>query len=87
MKLLSILCLGALLWLTGCASAPLGNAPEAPPLLDMSVPGGAGIRAPPARAQPGLQASTDLLPITTEHAASGVVVPLAPPVASQSNTT
>ena len=79
MKLLSVLGLACLLWLTGCASTPVGNAPEAPPLLNMSVPGGAGIKAPPARAQPGLQASTDLLPITTVHAASGVVVPLAPP--------
>ena len=79
MKLLSVLGLACLLWLTGCASTPVGNAPEAPPLLDMRVPGGAGIKAAPSRAQPGLQASTDLLPITTEHAASGVVVPLAPP--------
>ena len=84
MKLLAILGLGAVLWLTGCASAPVGNAAvasaaEAPALLDMSAPGGAGIKAPPTRAQPGLQASADLLPILAEHAASGVVVPLAPP--------
>ena len=80
MKLLCVLGLACLLWLTGCASTPVGNAPEAPPLLDMSVPGGAGIKPPPSRAQPGMQASTDLLPILAEHAASGVVVPLAPPV-------
>ena len=79
MKLLSILCLSAVLWLVGCASAPVAKAPEPTALLDMSAPGGAGIKAPPARAQPGLQASADLLPISAETATSGVVVPLAPP--------
>ena len=79
MKFLTLLCLSAVLWLTGCASAPVGSIVEQTPVLDMRVAGGAGIKAAPSRAQPGLQASTDLLPITTEHAASGVVVPLAPP--------
>ncbi len=79
MKLLNILALGSLLWLTGCANTPVGSATEPRALLDMSAPGGAGIKAPPSRAQPGLQASSDLLPILAEHAASGLVVPLAPP--------
>ena len=76
MKLLPILVLGSLLWLSGCANPPVGHAPT---LLDMSAPGGAGIKAPQARAQPGLQASADLLPISAQHAAWGAVVPLAPP--------
>ncbi len=79
MKLLNIFALGSLLWLTGCANTPVGSATEPRTLLDMSAPGGAGIKAPPSRAQPGLQASSDLLPILAEHAASGLVVPLAPP--------
>jgi membrane-bound lytic murein transglycosylase D len=79
MNLLNILALGSLLWLTGCASTQIGNAPETTPLLDMSAPGGAGIKPPQSRAQPGMQASSDLLPISAQHAASGVVVPMAPP--------
>jgi len=79
MKLFKLLCLASLLWLTGCASGLVDNAHEPRGVLDMSVPGGAGIRAPQSRAQPGMQANTDLLPISAEHAASGVVVPLLPP--------
>ena len=79
MKLRKLLCLGCVLWLTGCASGLVDTAHESGALLDMSVPGGAGIKAPQSRAQPGLQGTTDLLPITAAHAASGAVMPLLPP--------
>ena len=79
MKWLPVLCLGVALWLTGCASAPVGNAPEQPVQAELSGQGGTGIKSTPSRIQPGLQASADLLPISAAHAASGAVVPLAPP--------
>jgi membrane-bound lytic murein transglycosylase D len=79
MKLLPLLCLSVALWLTGCASAPGGTATEPSMRVDLIAPGGTGIKAAQSRAQPGLQASADLLPISAEHAASGAVVPLAPP--------
>ena len=79
MKLLPLLCLSVALWLTGCASTPVGNATEPSMRVDLIAPGGTGIKAAQSRAQPGLQASADLLPISAEHAASGAVVPLAPP--------
>jgi membrane-bound lytic murein transglycosylase D len=77
MKLLHILCLGSLLWLTGCASTGISTPSASQTFNGATGPGGA-VDGPTVRARPA-QAGGDLLPITAATAASGAVMPLLPP--------
>jgi len=74
MKLLTILCLSCLLWLTGCASTGVMTASDDSPA---GSPTPAGAYA--ANARRSHIASGALLPITAEQASSRAVAQLAPP--------
>lgn len=79
MKIISLVCLCSLLWLTGCAST--GVLQTAAPALASAAPTGANVSPDkPAEArQNSSQAGTDLLPITAAQAASRAVAALEPP--------
>ncbi len=80
MKIITLVCLGSLIWLAGCASTGV-TLPAAPKADTETVPGASAAApdAAPVGVPPTAAADHALLPITASHASSGSVAPLVPP--------
>ncbi|MDD5333433.1 MAG: transglycosylase SLT domain-containing protein [Rhodoferax sp.] len=78
MKIFTLVCLGSLIWLTGCASTGLNNASD--PNAGSAAPTVSSAGSDPlAAARPSLHPGGELLPITATPATSQVVAQLLPP--------
>ncbi len=78
MKLLSIVCLTAVVWLTGCATTGVTTASN-PGANDAAVPSSAATSGTAAEARTSIFPGGALQPITAAQAASRAVAQLAPP--------
>lgn len=81
MKIISLVCLGSLLWLTGCASTSVmqSTGPAALGTAASSASAGDSPGKPAGAARTSTQTGADLLPIAASEAASRVVAALEPP--------
>ncbi len=79
MKIFTLVCLGSLIWLAGCASTGLINPIDPIAGNAATTASSAGTKAPAAGTHPPVNPGSELLPITATPAASQAVAQLLPP--------